>query len=200
MDMKHSRQVEADAEGFHDRLVSRICVSPSPCSEPGRKIMNRRRILSGAASLGAAFAAAGPALGDGAAPAQSAIDRFVAALNAHDIKAFADLFAEDYVNHQTSAAAPAPPDKIAKAGDGRLLQPPAERPCRPRRARRGLACIRATSPRRASSTRACIAPSITASRRPAGRCASPPATSSASATGASRNIGAWATSRACSRN
>ena len=39
--------------------------------------MNCRQILSGAASLGAAFAAAGPALGDGAASAQSAIDRFV---------------------------------------------------------------------------------------------------------------------------
>ena len=35
-------------------------------------------------------------------------ERFAAALSAHDIKAFADLFAEDYVNHQFSAAAPPP--------------------------------------------------------------------------------------------
>jgi len=41
--------------------------------------------------------------------AQSLPDRFAAALSAHDIKAFADLFAEDYVNHQLSAAAPPPP-------------------------------------------------------------------------------------------
>jgi predicted ester cyclase len=44
-----------------------------------------------------------------AQPAQSLPDRFAAALSAHDIKAFADLFAEDYVNHQLSAAAPPPP-------------------------------------------------------------------------------------------
>lgn len=42
------------------------------------------------------------------ASAASLPDRFAAALSAHDIKAFADLFAEDYVNHQFSAAAPAP--------------------------------------------------------------------------------------------
>ena len=40
--------------------------------------------------------------------ASSLPDRFAAALSAHDIKAFADLFAEDYVNHQFSAATPAP--------------------------------------------------------------------------------------------
>ena len=40
--------------------------------------------------------------------ASSLPDRFAAALSAHDIQAFADLFAEDYVNHQFSAAAPAP--------------------------------------------------------------------------------------------
>jgi predicted ester cyclase len=44
-----------------------------------------------------------------AQPAQSLPDRFAAALSAHDMKAFADLFAEDYVNHQLSAAAPPPP-------------------------------------------------------------------------------------------
>jgi Predicted ester cyclase len=35
--------------------------------------------------------------------------RFAETLSSHDIAAFATLFAEDYVNHQMSAAAPAPP-------------------------------------------------------------------------------------------
>ncbi|MDE3175288.1 MAG: ester cyclase [Pseudomonadota bacterium] len=52
------------------------------------------------------------AVAGGAARAQgTAADlprRFAAALNAADMQAFAALFAEDYVNHQTSAAAPAP--------------------------------------------------------------------------------------------
>jgi predicted ester cyclase len=38
-------------------------------------------------------------------PAQA----FAAALNAHDLDAFAALFAEDYAQHQTSAAAPLKP-------------------------------------------------------------------------------------------
>jgi predicted ester cyclase len=42
------------------------------------------------------------------AAASSLPDRFAAALSAHDIKVFADLFADDYVNHQFSAAAPPP--------------------------------------------------------------------------------------------
>lgn len=40
--------------------------------------------------------------------ARRMIDQFAATLNAHDIDAFAALFADDYVNHQVSAAAPAP--------------------------------------------------------------------------------------------
>ncbi len=35
-------------------------------------------------------------------------ERFAATLNAHDIEAFAALFSDSYVNHQASAAAPAP--------------------------------------------------------------------------------------------
>jgi ketosteroid isomerase-like protein len=35
--------------------------------------------------------------------------RFAETLSSHDIAAFATLFAEDYVTHQMSAAAPAPP-------------------------------------------------------------------------------------------
>jgi SnoaL-like domain len=40
---------------------------------------------------------------------ESLLQRFTATLSAHDIAAFAALFAEDYVSHQTSAAAPPPP-------------------------------------------------------------------------------------------
>ena len=36
-------------------------------------------------------------------------EAFAATLSAHDIDGFAALFAEDYVNHQGSAAAPLPP-------------------------------------------------------------------------------------------
>ena len=45
-----------------------------------------------------------------AAPAADAsiVERFASTLNAHDLDAFAALFAEDYVNHQLSAAAPPP--------------------------------------------------------------------------------------------
>jgi predicted ester cyclase len=66
--------------------------------------MKRRNLL-----MAGATAAAG--LISSRAPAQTAMslpDRFAATLSAHDIKAFGDLFAEDYVNHQTSAAAPPP--------------------------------------------------------------------------------------------
>jgi steroid delta-isomerase-like uncharacterized protein len=37
------------------------------------------------------------------------VEQFAASLSAHDLKGFAALFAEDYVNHQVSAAAPMPP-------------------------------------------------------------------------------------------
>ena len=36
-------------------------------------------------------------------------EAFAATLSAHDMDGFAALFAEDYVNHQLSAAAPSPP-------------------------------------------------------------------------------------------
>src|SRR5882757_9678309 len=69
--------------------------------------MQRRKFLLAAASVAAgAISATALAQDNGS---QSLPERFAAALSAHDIKAFADLFAEDYVNHQVSAAAPAPP-------------------------------------------------------------------------------------------
>jgi predicted ester cyclase len=59
--------------------------------------MERRKLLiAGTAAATAVFASRAFAQ-----TAQSLPDRFAAALSAHDIKAFADLFAEDYVNHQS---------------------------------------------------------------------------------------------------
>ena len=42
------------------------------------------------------------------------VERFAAALSAHDLAAFAALFAADYINHQVSAAAPSPAGISAK--------------------------------------------------------------------------------------
>jgi steroid delta-isomerase-like uncharacterized protein len=69
--------------------------------------MRRRTFLAGAA-LAAAPIASGRA---DAADASVAL-KFADALNAHDIDAFANLFADDYVNHQVSAAAPPPPSGL----------------------------------------------------------------------------------------
>jgi steroid delta-isomerase-like uncharacterized protein len=67
--------------------------------------MRRRTWIAGAALVGAA-----PLLARGARAADSAIaERFAQTLSAHDIDAFAALFADAYVNHQASAAAPPPP-------------------------------------------------------------------------------------------
>jgi steroid delta-isomerase-like uncharacterized protein len=68
--------------------------------------MQRRQFLSSAALVAAAAAIPGAAQAEDAG---AVVERFAAALSAHDMAAFADLFAEDYVNHQRSAAAPAPP-------------------------------------------------------------------------------------------
>ena len=68
--------------------------------------MERRKLLlagAGAALVGTSRAFAQDTI------ASSLPDRFAATLGAHDIKAFAGLFADDYLNHQFSAAAPAPP-------------------------------------------------------------------------------------------
>ena len=68
--------------------------------------MQRRQFLSSAALVAAAAAIPDAAQAEDAG---AVVERFAAALSAHDMAAFADLFAEDYVNHQRSAAAPAPP-------------------------------------------------------------------------------------------
>jgi len=72
--------------------------------------MDRRSLLVASLCAGAGLAA-------GDAHAQDAADvpkRFAAALSAGDMQAFAALFADDYVNHQVSAAAPAPSGVTAK--------------------------------------------------------------------------------------
>jgi steroid delta-isomerase-like uncharacterized protein len=71
--------------------------------------MRRRTLLAGAALLGAA-----PLISKAAAAA-SVAERFAQTLTAHDLDGFAGLFADDYVNHQSSAAAPAPSGVAPKA-------------------------------------------------------------------------------------
>jgi steroid delta-isomerase-like uncharacterized protein len=67
-----------------------------------------RRLVVTAGAAAALVMASGARAQDKSSPAELA-ERFAAALTAHDMGAFALLFAEDYVNHQTSAAAGAPP-------------------------------------------------------------------------------------------
>ncbi len=73
--------------------------------------MRRRTFLTGAAVAAAAPLASGRAYAADGVMAR----KFADALTAHDINAFSDLFAEDYVNHQASAAAPPPSGMSAKA-------------------------------------------------------------------------------------
>jgi len=68
--------------------------------------MDRRLLITGAA-----LAAGAPVIPTLAQEdvTRSLVDRFATTLSAHDMTAFAALFADDYVNHQVSAAAPPPP-------------------------------------------------------------------------------------------
>jgi predicted ester cyclase len=73
-----------------------------------------RRLMITAAAIAAAARVLPAAAQEPAGPRLLA-ERFAATLSAHDLPAFAALFAEDYVNHQVSAAAPPPPaDKTQK--------------------------------------------------------------------------------------
>jgi steroid delta-isomerase-like uncharacterized protein len=73
-------------------------------------------MLTALASGGSGLAVAAHAEG-ASSEAQSMADKFAATLTAHDMAAFAALFADDYRNHQTSAAAPPPaPGKTQKQG------------------------------------------------------------------------------------
>ena len=69
-----------------------------------------RRALFGAIALGGLATAA---VAQTATP-RSLAERFAATLEAHDIEAFAALFAADYRNHQMSAAAPAPAGSLSE--------------------------------------------------------------------------------------
>jgi predicted SnoaL-like aldol condensation-catalyzing enzyme len=72
--------------------------------------MRRRTLIAGLALAGAA-----PLVSKAGAASPSIAARFAAALGAHDLAAFAALFADDYVNHQVSAAAPPPGGVAPKA-------------------------------------------------------------------------------------
>jgi predicted ester cyclase len=71
--------------------------------------------LAAIATGGAAQAATG---GDSAATARKLAERFAATLSAHDIDAFAALFAEDYQQHQTLVAVAPPPATPVSAKQG----------------------------------------------------------------------------------
>ncbi len=73
--------------------------------------MRRRTLVTGGALAGAAAI-----LGRKVQAADATITRrFADSLSAHDLDAFAALFAEGYVNHQASAAAPRPAGVSPKA-------------------------------------------------------------------------------------
>jgi hypothetical protein len=71
---------------------------------------SRRQLI--AASLALAAGGAAPASAQTKSLPGSLAERFAATLSAHDIDKFADLFADSYVNHQVSAAAPPPAANI----------------------------------------------------------------------------------------
>ena len=81
----------------------------SPITE--RNTKDRRNVL-GASGLAAAAVLIGAGSVETAEalqePSAEAIRQFASTLGAHDMAAFAALFADDYVNHQLSAAAPPP--------------------------------------------------------------------------------------------
>jgi len=73
--------------------------------------MQRRTLILS----GAALVATAPLVVRTATTASpSIVEKFAQALSAHDIDAFAALFADDYVNHQSSAAAHPPAGLPAK--------------------------------------------------------------------------------------
>jgi predicted ester cyclase len=73
--------------------------------------MDRRNLLLSGLFAGAALSASEAQAESAAADLPK---RFAATLSAGDLQAFAALFADDYVNHQISAAAPPPAGASAK--------------------------------------------------------------------------------------
>ena len=74
-------------------------------------MQNRRQITTAGLVLAAGFVQ--PAGAQSSSSPRSLAERYVAALNAHDMDAFAALLSDSYVNHQVSAAAPPPPANMS---------------------------------------------------------------------------------------
>ena len=73
--------------------------------------MDRRSLMTAAVLAGASL----PVLAQQNSTPQRLAELFAATLTAHDMKAFGELFADEYINHQTSAATPPPdPNKTPK--------------------------------------------------------------------------------------
>jgi steroid delta-isomerase-like uncharacterized protein len=72
---------------------------------------NRRHVT--AAGLLLAGSLVEPALAQSNAVPPALAEKFAATLSAHDMDAFAALFADNYVNHQVSAAAPPPAGNVS---------------------------------------------------------------------------------------
>jgi predicted ester cyclase len=92
----HSVSVTQAANPLHDSAVL----------QQTERTMDRRGALTGL--LGAVMLLPEVAHAEGRTGGQLA-EAFAATLSAHDMEGFAALFADDYVNHQLSAAAPSPP-------------------------------------------------------------------------------------------
>jgi ketosteroid isomerase-like protein len=86
--------------------------SGHPVASKAEDQMDRRFFIAAAATAAGALAMPAEAQ---ESPARSLPERFAATLSSHDIATFGAIFADDFVNHQMSAAAPAPPpDKSPK--------------------------------------------------------------------------------------
>ncbi|MBN9044177.1 MAG: ester cyclase [Rhizobiales bacterium] len=77
-----------------------------------KPVATRRQIV--ATGLVLASGLPGTAFAKTAASPPEIAKRFAATLSAHDIDAFSALFSDRYINHQTSAAAPAPANVTPK--------------------------------------------------------------------------------------
>ena len=161
-------------------------------------MQNRRQVTAAGLLLSSGLFT--PALAQPAPSPQSLAERFAATLSAHDIEGFSELYADTYVNHQTSAAAPARPANVSpKQGTVAVFKarlaamPDSMSPSK------SWLPIR-TMWLRASSTPAHTRAFTSAWPRPVGHCASPRAIFCGCKTVASSSIGAWATSQASWRN
>src|ERR1035441_2598159 len=95
---------------LHRALLSRATKlrSASCLASKTEDQMDRRLFIATASTAAVALAVPAEAQESGA---KLLPERFAATLSAHDIAAFAALYADDFVNHQVSAAAPAPDRK-----------------------------------------------------------------------------------------